>query len=318
MSLTGQSILSSKQLTDKDLSMIFERAKLFKKEFTAKGRFDHLVHSKNNLNTGVMALVFSEPSTRTRTSFQIAALRLGVRIVALDNPSISSLKKGETFEDTLRNVAAMKPDVMVVRYGADKEADRCLEDLDVPVINAGIGTMEHPTQALLDAFTILENRGQVKGEKVLIVGDVLHSRVANSNLTLLQRLGAEVAYSAPEEFVPRQENWQGVKSFSDLNEGIKWASVVMALRIQKERHGQQGIGMTIAEYRDRYRIGGDQLKNFREDGILLHPGPVNRGIEVSMFALQDTRNRILEQVSNGVFVRAALISCILDLEVLKS
>lgn len=317
MSLVANSFISSKQLSDKDLKQIFDRTELFKKEFMAKGRIDHLVNS-SKVSQGVIALVFAEPSTRTRTSFQIAGMRLGLRAVLLDNPSISSLQKGETFFDTLKNVAAMKPDIMVVRYGVDKEADESLDKLGVPVVNAGIGTMEHPTQALLDAFTILENRGSIKGEKVLIVGDVLHSRVANSNLVLLKMLGAEVAYCAPEEFIPRQEAWKGVKSFSDLNEAISWATVVMGLRIQKERHGQQGIGLTVAEYRDKYRIGGDNLKLFAKDGILLHPGPVNRGVEISNFALNDSRCRILDQVTNGVFVRAALISFILGLEVQAS
>jgi aspartate carbamoyltransferase catalytic subunit len=131
-------------------------------------------------------------------------------------------------------------------------------------------------------------------------------------------LGAEVAYCAPEEFVPRQENWKGIKSFSQLDEGIKWATVLMALRIQKERHGQQqGIGLSVAAYRDKFRIGGDNLKLFEDKGIILHPGPVNRGIEISSYALNDSRCRILDQVTNGVFVRAALISFILGLEVQK-
>ncbi len=317
MSLVGNSFLSSKQLSDKDLNQIFARTELFKKEFMAKGRIDNLING-DEAKQKVLALVFSEPSTRTRTSFQIAALRLGIRIVMLDNPSVSSLQKGETFLDTLKNVAAMKPDALVVRYGMDREADDTLESLGTPVINAGIGTMEHPTQALLDAYTILENRGKLEGEKVLIVGDVLHSRVANSNLVLLQMLGAEVAYCAPEEFIPRQEAWKGIKSFAQLDEGIKWATTLMGLRIQKERHGQQqGIGLTVAEYRDKYRIGGDNLKLFVKDGIILHPGPVNRGIEISSYALNDSRCRILDQVTNGVFVRAALISFILGLEVQK-
>ena len=317
MSLVGKSFLSSKQLSDKDLKEIFARTELFKKEFMAKGRIDNLING-DEAKQKVLALVFSEPSTRTRTSFQIAALRLGIRIVMLDNPSVSSLQKGETFLDTLKNVAAMKPDALVVRYGMDREADDTLESLGTPVINAGIGTMEHPTQALLDAYTILENRGKLEGEKVLIVGDVLHSRVANSNLVLLNMLGAEVAYCAPEEFVPRQEAWKGIKSFAQLDDGIKWATALMGLRIQKERHGQQqGIGLTVAEYRDKYRIGGDNLKLFNKDGIILHPGPVNRGIEISSYALNDPRCRILDQVTNGVFVRAALISFILGLEVQK-
>jgi aspartate carbamoyltransferase catalytic subunit len=318
MSLLGHSFISSKQLSDKDLQQIFERSRLFKTTFESKGRIDHLITS-DEVKQKIMTLVFAEPSTRTRTSFQMAALRMGIRIVSLDNPSASSLQKGETFSDTLRNVAAMKPDAMVVRYGVDKESDDSLEHLGVPVINAGIGTMEHPTQALLDAFTIMEHHGEVKSKKVLIVGDVLHSRVANSNLVLLKMMGADVAYCAPEEFVPRQEAWKGVKSFSQLDEAVAWADVLMVLRIQKERHGQQqGIGLTVAQYRDKYRIGGDNLKQLSPKGIILHPGPVNRGIEISSYALNDPRCRILDQVTNGVFVRAALISFILGLEVQKS
>ncbi|MCB0410945.1 MAG: aspartate carbamoyltransferase catalytic subunit [Bdellovibrionales bacterium] len=316
MSLIGKSFLSSKQLSDDDLQQVFNRATIFKEVFESKRRIDHLLNVRDfNL---CIALVFAEPSTRTRTSFQIAAQRLGLRTVLLDNPAITSLQKGETFEDTLKNVAAMKPDLIVTRYGVDKDADQVLDSLGTPVVNAGIGTMEHPTQALLDCYTILECREKIKGEKVLIVGDVLHSRVANSNLPLMQRLGAEVAYCAPEEFVPRSEGWKGVRAFTDLTEGFRWATVVMGLRIQKERHGQQGIGLTVAEYRDRFRIGGDHLKEFVHDGILLHPGPVNKGVEISQFALNDPRCRILDQVANGVFIRAALLSCILGLEVQRT
>ncbi|NJM10249.1 MAG: hypothetical protein HC883_05150 [Bdellovibrionaceae bacterium] len=190
MSLIGESFLSSEQLTEKDIDQIFSRATLFKTEFEKKKRIDHLIKSEG-LGHKVLALVFSEPSTRTRMSFQVAGARLGMRSVALDNPSIASLSKGETLEDTFRNIAAMMPDLMVVRYNTNHDADAVIRDLPCPVINGGIGTIEHPTQALLDAMTIHEFRGKVKGEKVLIVGDVLHSRVANSNLLLLRRMGAE-------------------------------------------------------------------------------------------------------------------------------
>ena len=211
------------------------------------------------------------------------------------------------------------PDLMVVRYNTNPDADAVIKDLSCPVINGGTGASEHPTQALLDAYTIQENRGQVKGEKVLIVGDVLHSRVANSNLILLRQMGAEIAYCAPSEFLPKNEGWQGVRSFSQLNEAIEWATVIMGLRVQKERHQSEGsIGMSLAEYREKYRIGGDQLKHFRNDGILLHPGPVIRGIEFSAFVLNDSRCKVLDQVTNGVFVRASLMSIILGLEVQKT
>lgn len=312
--MVGESFLSSEQLTEKDIDQIFSRATLFKTAFEKKKRFDHLI-TTDGLSHKVVALVFSEPSTRTRMSFQVAAARLGMRSVALDNPQNASLSKGETLEDTFRNIAAMVPDLMVVRYNTNIDADSVIRDLPCPVISGGIGTSEHPTQALLDAFTIKEFRGKIKGEKVLIVGDVLHSRVANSNIMLLRRLGAEVAYCAPEQFEPKTPNWKGVQSIPNLNEAMKWATVVMGLRVQKERHEGASIGFSMAEYRERFRIGGDQLSHFISDGILLHPGPVIRGIEFSAFVLNDKRCKVLDQVTNGVFVRASLMSIMLGLEV---
>jgi aspartate carbamoyltransferase catalytic subunit len=317
MSMVGESFLSSEQLSEKDIEQIFSRAELFKKTFAQNKRFDNLLRGEG-LSQKVVALVFSEPSTRTRLSFQTAASRMGLRTITLDNPSSASLSKGETLDDTFRNIAAMQPDLMVVRYNTNFDADVAVRDLPCPVINGGIGTAEHPTQALLDAYTINEQRGQVKGEKILIVGDVLHSRVANSNLMLLSRMGAEVAYCVPEQFEPTTENWKGVRRFVNLNEGVKWASVIMGLRVQKERHQHAGIGFSMAEYRERFRLGGDQLAIFRHDGILLHPGPVIRGIEFSGNALADKRCKVLDQVTNGVFVRASLISLLLGLEVQKA
>jgi aspartate carbamoyltransferase catalytic subunit len=314
MSIRDKSFLSSETLSDQDIAELFSYAELFKKEFKSKRRIDHLLGQ--NQSKKVMAMVFSEPSTRTRLSFQTAAFRLGLLPMTLDNLTVSSISKGETFEDTLRNVAAMQPDVMVVRYGTDLGADAVIQQLSFPVVNGGIGAKEHPTQALLDAFTIREFRGQVKGEKVLIVGDVLHSRVANSNLVLLRKMGAEIAYCAPKEFVPHDERWKPIKSFADLNEGMAWATVVMGLRVQKERHAPSGgIGLSIAEYREKYRVGTAQLKHLTERGVLLHPGPVIRGIEFSDATLNDPRCKVLDQVTNGVFVRAALLSMILGLEV---
>jgi aspartate carbamoyltransferase catalytic subunit len=236
--------------------------------------------------------------------------------MSLDNPKISSLTKGETLEDTFRNIAAMQPDLLVVRYGNNPEADVVVRELPCPVINGGIGTAEHPTQSLIDAFTVRQFHGKTKNEKILIVGDVLHSRVANSDLLLMTRLGMEVAYCAPAQFEPKNEKWKNVRKFSNLNEGVAWASVVMGLRVQKERHqNEEGIGFSMAEYREQFRIGGDQLKHFRPDGILLHPGPVIRGIEFSAFVLNDKRCKVLDQVTNGVYVRASLMSFMLGLEV---
>jgi aspartate carbamoyltransferase catalytic subunit len=316
MSMVGESFLSSEQLTEKDIDQIFSRATLFKETFEKRKRIDHLIKT-DGLSRKIAALVFSEPSTRTRMSFQVAAARLGIRTVVLDNPQNASISKGETLEDTFRNIAAMMPDLMVVRYNTNLDADAVIKDLPCPVISGGIGTAEHPTQALLDAFTIKEFRSKIKGEKVLIVGDVKHSRVANSNLMLLRRLGAEVAYCAPEHFEPNTQNWKGVQSIPNINEAMKWATVVMGLRVQKERHEGTNIAFSMAEYRERFRIGGDQLAHFASDGILLHPGPVIRGIEFSAFVLNDKRCKVLDQVTNGVFVRASLMSLMLGLEVLS-
>ncbi|NQY99617.1 MAG: aspartate carbamoyltransferase catalytic subunit [Bdellovibrionales bacterium] len=315
MSLVKKPFLSTADVSKEDVIAIFDRSALFKKEFEEKGRIDHLI-KPNSLGQKVVTLLFQEPSTRTRTSFQLAALRLGLRVVLLDNMSISSMQKGETVGDTIRNAAAMQPDLLIGRFNEDLDAEEAIKALEIPVINAGLGAKEHPTQALLDAFTIREYRGQVEGERVLLVGDVLHSRVANSNLKLLRNLGAEVAYCAPEEFRPKDSLWQDVQHFPHRDEAVQWASVIMGLRIQTERHkDERSIGLTVANFRDRYRIGGDQLNHFREDGILLHPGPVIRGVEFSNYVLQDPRCHVLDQVTNGVYVRAALMSFMLGIEV---
>ncbi len=262
MSLVGESFLSSEQLTEKDIDQIFSRAALFKSEFERRKRIDHLITSEG-LSHKCVALVFSEASTRTRMSFQIAAARLGMRSVALDNPQNASLSKGETLDDTFRNIAAMMPDLMVVRYNTNPDADAALKDLPCPVISGGIGSSEHPTQALLDAFTIKEFRGKVKGEKVLIVGDVLHSRVANSNLVLLRRLGAEVAYCAPKQFEPQNDHWKGVQSFSSLKEAMSWATVVMALRVQKERHVSENMATSMASTESSFVSAATSCRIFR-------------------------------------------------------
>lgn len=314
MSLLGQSLLNIEKLSTTEIESIFDLTRIFKTEFTKKNSLRHLLGGKN-LDDKVVTMAFFEPSTRTRMSFQMAAFRLGMRAIALDNLSISSISKGETLMDTVLNLNAMMPDLLVVRYGVNEDLAESLKSSTVPVINAGCGTAEHPTQALLDAYTIFEHRGSIKGAKVLIVGDVLHSRVANSNLQLLTKFGAEVAYCAPEELAPHGEKWKAARKFTDLNEAMAWADVCMCLRVQKERHPQTSVGLISAEYREKYRVGNAQLKVFKSDGILMHPGPVIRGVEISSFAMDDSRSRILEQVKNGVFVRAVLLAKILGIEV---
>lgn len=314
MSLKGKSLLNIHDMTDEEIQSCFQRAFAFKKEFEAKGEYSHLVETPG-LSSKVLAVLFFEPSTRSRLSFQIAAFRMGVRTLVMDSIMTSSISKGESHVETLANVAAMKPDMIVVRYGDVTGMDTFISEIGIPVINAGSGTMEHPTQALLDAMTIIEARGKIKGEKVLIVGDVLHSRVANSNLKLLKRLGAEIAICAPQAVRPNQGEWESIHNFAELDEAMEWCSVCMGLRIQTERHKGQGLGLTLADYRHSYRLDAARLTKLVDDGVVMHPGPFVEGVDLSTEVLKDPRCKIRDQVTNGVFIRAAIMSLIFGVEV---
>lgn len=312
--MLGRSLIDIDNLEDHHISDIIDLAQVFKK-YSKDGAIHRLVDS-TKAGRKLVYLFFTEPSTRTRVSFETACDRLGVKTIYL-SAGRSSVAKGETVEDTINILKALKPDALIFR---SKKLKIPMEDLlvgSIPLINAGLGTQSHPSQSLSDALTILENRGQIKGERVLIVGDVLHSRVAHSNVKLLSRLGAEVAYCSPKGLAPRNEVWKNFKNFDELNEGVKWATVLVSLRVQEERHGDLlgSIGFSVAEYRDKFRIGYDQVNIFSPEGIILHPGPAIRGVEISNFALRDSRCRILNQVENGLYVRLALLSLILDLKV---
>jgi aspartate carbamoyltransferase catalytic subunit len=315
MSFFEKSLLSVQNLDTENIKLLFSRAKVFKEEFRKSKRFDHLIRQHSNRPI-VVAMVFLEPSTRTRVSFQSAAYRFGFQTIIFDSATSSSMQKGESQYDTLRNISAMLPDLMVVRYGNSPELEGILDTMNCPVISAGSGTGEHPTQALLDAFTILEARGSISGQRVLMVGDVVHSRVANSNIQLLTRLGAEVGICGPEVMLPPAlGDWKNVKRFSDLRLAVSWCQVLMGLRIQKERHEEVGTSNSDNEIWDQYRVDRVHLESLSDNGIILHPGPVIRGVEFSSDVLQDRRCLVLEQVTNGLFVRAALYSLILGLEV---
>lgn len=307
--IKGQSFISVADLSDQDVTEIFKRASHFK-----------ILNKKNRPFTEALDidttqslrsfLLFEEPSTRTRISFEIASRQLGIHPIVISNIKNSSMMKGETVEQTLSTLACFNPAFIVLRY---KLSIAPSEKLTFPIVNAGFGSYEHPTQALLDAFTIHEQKGKLKGQKILIVGDVLHSRVSNSNLKLLKRLGAEVAFCSPSSLFPQGDLWKGVKEYKNLNEGVEWADVLMCLRIQQERHNMN-IGLSIAEYRDYYHLGAKQLEIFNKKGIIMHPGPYVFGVEIGHEVLKDSRNCILSQVENGVYVRAALLSIILDLK----
>ncbi|MDE0519069.1 MAG: aspartate carbamoyltransferase catalytic subunit [Oligoflexia bacterium] len=314
-SSSASSLLYIDDLSAENLDYLLKTAALFKKEFYKTGSIIHCINPEQTKGM-VVQLLFAEPSTRTRASFEVACGKLGIVTTSLWNLHFSSMAKGETLEDTFQCLIALKPNMIVCRCGELKAIEAFLHSSSIPVISAGMGTKEHPTQALVDAFTIQEKRGKVEGEKVLIVGDVLHSRVANSNLRLLTRLGAQLGMCTPEALSPvDKQAWKDVIRFSSLEEGIKWADVIMCLRVQRERHSLRNIGFSMAEYRDNYRIDQENMQMFRSDGILLHPGPAVRGVEIANQALNDSRCHIITQVENGTHVRSAIISLMLNLEI---
>jgi aspartate carbamoyltransferase catalytic subunit len=230
---------------------------------------------------------------------------MNLKFTDFGNEGASSLSKGETPEDTLYNVAAMKPDLMVVRYGSQPSIHRALQKISVPIISGGGGATEHPTQALLDAFTIEEKHGSLKGQKILFVGDVLHSRVAHSGIKLFSRMGAEVATACPESLMRSDALVREHKHFIKLDEAIKWADVVMGLRIQKERHSD------MTEDFSEYYLSASVLSSLKKDGLIMHPGPFIPGHDMDREVLADSRCVIHRQVENGVYVRMALMAQIL-------
>jgi aspartate carbamoyltransferase catalytic subunit len=257
----------------------------------------------------VVALVFFEPSTRTRLSFEIAAQRLGAKTVLFSADASTSTIKGEGYSESLETVLAMRPDAIVCRHSGQKELEIILQNSTVPVISAGGGQTEHPTQALLDAMTIIENRGQIEGEKILFVGDVAHSRVANSGLSLFTQLGAQVASCSPSEWAPKSESWSKTKNFTKISEAVSWATVCIGLRIQKERHQSQSNDLNLADY----RLDNKNLKNLDPKGLIMHPGPFVEGVDLAKEVLSDSRCMIREQVTNGVFIRMAVLGDVLGL-----
>lgn len=247
------------------------------------------------------ALLFFEASTRTRMSFQTASARLGIYPLLLDGKSGSSLEKGETLEDTVLNIDAMGPSFLVIRCGDDLDLQGLSSQVRAPILNAGWGRKGHPSQALLDAYTIYKGAGTCAGQKLLIVGDVRHSRVAASHFELAPKLGYEVAVCGPVEFLP--ENPQ-CKVFSSLQEGLEWATVAMALRVQLERHERQH---SLGNYRDQFGFNTQNLRSLSSRALILHPGPINQGVELDAEILRDPRCQVLNQVSNGVLIRQGLI-----------
>lgn len=249
--------------------------------------------------------LFYEPSTRTKTSFDIAAKRLSADTFSI-SASSSSLVKGETFLDTLKNLEAMKPDVFVIRHSASGTPHRLARRTTASVINAGDGMHEHPSQALLDMLTIREHKGRLEGLTVLIVGDIAHSRVARSGIWGLTKMGAQVIVCGPTTLMPPNMEAMGVQVSYRVEEAIPEADVIMVLRLQKERQ-QQMLLPSLREYSIYYGINAARLEKARKDVLIMHPGPINRGVEISPDVADGPRSVILDQVTNGVAVRMALL-----------
>ncbi|MEN3046249.1 MAG: aspartate carbamoyltransferase catalytic subunit [Candidatus Hydrothermales bacterium] len=257
------------------------------------------------LKSKTICNLFFEPSTRTRLSFELAAKRLSADVINF-TASASSIQKGESTLDTLKNILAMKVDMFVVRHSYSGAVHFLAKNTSASVVNAGDGTHEHPTQGLLDIFTMRKHLGDLKGKKVLIIGDILHSRVARSNLFGLLKLGAEVFLAGPAALVPDEFEKLGAKILKNIDKEIGDMDVIMGLRIQKERGGANYIP-SFEDYRRFFGITTDRLKLIKENAIIMHPGPVNWGVEMDYEVSKDKRCVILEQVTNGVAVRMAVL-----------
>jgi aspartate carbamoyltransferase catalytic subunit len=252
--------------------------------------------------------LFFEPSTRTQASFEIAGKRLGADVMNMAVAS-SSVKKGETLIDTAMTLNAMRPDIIIVRHHAAGAVHLLAQKVDCSVVNAGDGAHEHPTQALLDALTIRRNKGRIEGLVVAICGDILHSRVARSNIILLQALGARVRVIAPSTLLPAGIERFGVEVFRNMREGLKDADIVMMLRLQRERMNGSYVP-SVKEYFRYYGLDEEKLGHAKPDALVMHPGPMNRGVEISSEVADGAQSLIEEQVEMGVAVRMAVLEAL--------
>jgi aspartate carbamoyltransferase catalytic subunit len=256
---------------------------------------------KPRLENKIVAHLFFEPSTRTRMSFEMATMRLGATSNLLNAKWGTSLEKDESIEDTILNVAAMKPDALVVRCGDEVDLADLAKRVPMPLLNAGWGQKGHPTQALLDMLTIQEQGRQIAQEHLLFVGDVKHSRVVSSHLELAEKIGYKIAFCGPKEMMPANSR---TLYFEDLQAGLDWATSVMALRVQLERHREE---IKIEDYHQSYQLNPNRVKNWKSKGLILHPGPVNYGVELTQGLTQDPRAVIMEQVAHGVLIRMSIL-----------
>ncbi|PKQ70278.1 aspartate carbamoyltransferase catalytic subunit [Raineya orbicola] len=297
--LSTRHLLGIKNITEKDIEKIFETARYFKEVINRP------IKKVPSLRDVTIANVFFENSTRTRLSFELAEKRLSADVINF-SASGSSVKKGETLLDTVNNILAMKVDMLVMRHSSVGSPHFLAKHIKANIINAGDGTHEHPTQALLDCFSIQEKLGSVAGRKVAIIGDILHSRVALSNIFALQKLGAEIMLCAPATLIPKYAKDLGVKITYNVREALRWCEVANVLRIQLERQ-QIKYFPSLREYTLYFGINRKLLEELDKEIIIMHPGPINRGIELSSDVADSPHSIILDQVENGVAIRMAVL-----------
>jgi len=293
-------LLGIQNLSIDEAKLILDEAKNFIKLNRSESKKLDLLRGKTQIN------LFFEPSTRTQSSFELAGKRLGADVMTM-NVGNSALKKGETILDTAMSLNAMHPDVIVVRHQDSGAPNLLSQKVNCTVINAGDGLREHPTQALLDALTIINRKGRIEGLKIAICGDILHSRVARSNIYLLNMLGAEVNVIAPKTLMPNSVNKLGVKGFTNMKEGLESCDIVMMLRLQNERMKGSFLP-SKREYYEYFGLTPDKLKFAKKDALIMHPGPMNRGVEIDTKLADDINvSLIKEQVELGVAVRMACL-----------
>ncbi|NBL65108.1 aspartate carbamoyltransferase catalytic subunit [Flavobacterium sp. NST-5] len=297
--LSVNHLLGIKYITKNDIELIFETADHFKEVINRP------IKKVPSLRDITIANIFFENSTRTKLSFELAQKRLSADVISF-SAAQSSVKKGETLIDTVNNILSMKVDMVVMRHANPGAAYFLSKNVKASIVNAGDGAHEHPTQALLDSFTIREKLGEIAGKKVVIVGDILHSRVALSNIYALQMQGAEVKVCGPKTLMPKYIESLGVTVENNLRKALEWCDVANMLRVQNERMDVNYFPST-REYTQQYGVDKNLLDSLNKEIVIMHPGPINRGVEISSDVADSQQSVILEQVENGVAVRMAVI-----------
>ncbi|MBN1445066.1 MAG: aspartate carbamoyltransferase catalytic subunit [Candidatus Omnitrophica bacterium] len=299
MNWIKKDLIGLENLTKEEIETILKTAVSFKEISSRQVKKVPALRGKTVVN------LFFEPSTRTKTSFELAAKRLSADVLSFEVAS-SSISKGETIVDTAQNIEAMKVDCFIVRHSVAGAPELISRNVSSAVINAGDGCHEHPTQALLDLFTVKENLGKIKGLKISIVGDILHSRVARSNIWGFTKLGAKVFVCGPPPIIPADAEKMGAKITYDIEEAIKDADVIYLLRLQKERQKENFLS-SLKEYSYFYGIDENRYKKIKKGAVIMHPGPMNRGVEIKSDIAERENSLILEQVTNGIAVRMAVL-----------